>query len=62
MDEVKYYNLEKKLFLEATKNYLEKVQYFLDEIKEKESYTSIVEIEALERLEDDLQDTLCWFN
>ena len=56
------YQLSKKLFLSNTKDYLELVRSFYEDTQEVEGFTSIVELEALERLEDDLQDVMYWFS
>ena len=56
------YQLIKNLFLSDTKDYLELVRSFYKDTQEVEGFTSIIELEALERLEDDLQDVMYWFS
>lgn len=56
------YQVCKKLFLSNTRDYLELVESFYEDTKEVEGYTSLVELEALERLQDDLEDVMYWFS
>lgn len=56
------YQVCKKLFLSNTRDYLELVKSFYEDTKEVEGYTSLVELEALERLQDDLEDVMYWFS